>query len=1198
MGKLEIQNAIKAFETENLTKATTLLLKSIGLESSRQMPLQKKTYDDFASQYISGNNSFNESKAIVRNWKYVDFLFQITDNEVKFDSSASTVDQAASSYLFFCLELDDPWNPDRPEYSRTALSQITREINKLFLIPALIVFRTGDNLTLSIINRRLHKRDDNKDVLEKVTLIKDINIKSTHRAHIDILSDLSLAELKKKNYVLNSFSDLHKAWQKVLDTKELNKKFYKELSEWYYWAMGEVYFPVKRAQSVMQITKGNWKAFPEVRETNAQHLIRLLTRVLFVWFIKEMNLVSEEFFNENSLSSLLKSFDKDSVDSDYYKAILQNLFFATLNQEITKRKFRTPGYKGRGIANQWRYESTFADKKTFIELTRKTPFLNGGLFECLDKLEYKTVDGVEREDKENSERIDWFSEEKGNELEVPNKIFFVESETTDLSEELGDKAKNTTVRGLFRILRDYKFTIAENTPIEEDVALDPELLGNVFENLLASYNPETKTTARKQTGSYYTPKEIVNYMVDESLKLYLKKALQAKTGMSEADINEGLEILFAYTEKEHCFNYDETVVLIEAVDVCKILDPACGSGAFPMGALHKLVYILHKLDINNELWLQRQIQELSVLSDPVQREEAIAKVEESFRSNKLDYGRKLYLIRNCIYGVDIQPVATQISKLRFLISLMVDQKVDGSKPEENYKIQALPNLETKFVAANTLIGLPAQSGQLSWFDSDSVKEIQRKIEQIRADMFSARDIDRKKKLRKQYKELREQLKQELLKGGENQQAAEMIAAWDPYDQNASSPFFDPAWMFGVEDGFDIVIGNPPYGLINKKQNKHTSIMISDEELSYFKSNSLYESARGGMLNIYRLFICSSFNLLKAQGNFCLIFPMAYMCDSSAANLRRFMFSNSRTLYIESFPERDNEKKRVFEAVKMSVCILGIEKSQPKADTSFRLRVNTDRYVDLSTVPSNVYVKDIISIDSVGFTIPVATHREMDLLVKITKNSDRLGNISKCYEGELHLTAYKEYISNTKTDCMLIRGAQVQKYFITNDISQGELLYLKRKEYLANVDTPRSAHHKSKRIMMQRITGVNESIRLKMTLVDAGAFCANSINYILPAEALLSVECLLGMLNSRLLNWFFAKLSTNSNVNTYEVNNLPILVGENQKEIASGVKAILEAKHYDPTADTSKLEAEIDRFVYELYGLTEDEIKIVEEGVRQ
>lgn len=890
MGKSEIQKAINGIAAGNLTQTATALLDSIGLKSPKQMPLETKSFDEFIKLFNQEGKLFNKDKAFINDWLSIDFLFQITADELKqhIDFSKKAIDKnIAESYLFFCLELK------KSEYSRSALSQITREINKLFLMPALIVFKTGDNLTLSIINRRQNKRDDTKDVLEKITLIKDINIKNTHRAHIDILHDLSIEQLKTK-FTVSSFLDLHNAWQEVLDTKELNKKFYKELSEWYYWAMGEVYFPNKKEQDVMPIAKGKWKGIPAVRETNAKHLIRLLTRILFVWFIKEKKLVGEELFKENALKLMLKDFNKNGDNSNYYKAILQNLFFATLNQEITERKFRTHGYQGRSIANQWRYERFFADKDKFVKLTETIPFLNGGLFECLDKFEYKTVDGKEREDKEKSERIDWFSDEEGNELEVPNKIFFIERELADLSTELGDKARHTEVRGLFNILNNYKFTIAENTPIEEDIALDPELLGNVFENLLASYNPETKTTARKQTGSYYTPKEIVNYMVDESLKLYLKQALQEKTKMSESEIDTGLEILFAYTEKNHCFNEAEKTILIQAIDSCKILDPACGSGAFPMGALHKLVYILHKLDPDNKLWMERQIKELSSLSDPVQYENAVADTEESFKNNELDYGRKLFLIKNCIYGVDIQPVATQISKLRFLISLMVDQKVDFSKPKENFKIRALPNLETKFVTANTLIGLPQRDNRISMFDNSAVEKLQKQIEQIRSEMFSAKNIDRKKKLRKQDQELHVQLKQELLKGGANQAAAEMIAAWNSYDQSSSSPFFDHAWMFGIKEGFDIVIGNPPY---LEARNSSFDDATKDKLQAYLIS--IYGNAdfvaRGADLLIY--FYEASLRFINKRGVNVFITQNSWLDTEYGSKFQKYLLNKTNTLLV-------------------------------------------------------------------------------------------------------------------------------------------------------------------------------------------------------------------------------------------------------------------------------------------------------------
>ena len=236
-----------------------------------------------------------------------------------------------------------------------------------------------------------------------------------------------------------------------------------------------------------------------------------------------------------------------------------------------------------------------------------------------------------------------------------------------------------------------------NTPIEEEVALDPELLGQVFENLLAAYNPETGTTARKPDRVFfYTPREIVNYMVDASLIAHLKESSSATDTTAvppdkpSRGVNSKLRHLLTYNDEPHQFTDTETEQLINAIDTLKILDPACGSGAFPMGILHKLVFLLGKLDPRNAQWRQRQINRVQgaitaseKIDDSVFRESAITELEgeiasinEAFERNELDYGRKLYLIENCIYGVDIQPIATQIAKLRFFISLIVEQRIE------------------------------------------------------------------------------------------------------------------------------------------------------------------------------------------------------------------------------------------------------------------------------------------------------------------------------------------------------------------------------------------------------------------------------------------------------------------------------------------------------------------------------------------
>ena len=260
--------------------------------------------------------------------------------------------------------------------------------------------------------------------------------------------------------------------------------------------------------------------------------------------------------------------------------------------------------------------------------------------------------------------------------------------------------------------------------------------------------------------------------------------------------------------------------LINAIDTLKILDPACGSGAFPMGILHKLVFLLSKLDPRNAQWRQRQIDrvqntitEAEKIDDSVIRESTIDELEgeiesinEAFERNALDYGRKLYLIENCIYGVDIQPIATQIAKLRFFISLIVEQKIDDTR--ENRGVRPLPNLETKFVAANTL--LDVEKPEQMTLRNPQIDSKEKALEEVRRRHFTARTPRTKDRYRQRDAELRAEISALLKRDGFPSETTERIAGWDPYDQNTSADFFDPEWMFGITDGFDVVIGNPPY----------------------------------------------------------------------------------------------------------------------------------------------------------------------------------------------------------------------------------------------------------------------------------------------------------------------------------------------------------------------------------------------------
>lgn len=594
-----IQSALAAFAEMPLRQAATSLLNTLGYESDRTVELEGSKPSAFLEFIASGVNAdrFDRTKALFDDWKSADILFQLTDEEIAGHATLFKETEVRTgllqSYLFFAVELTGK------NYARGKLTGIARQINRVFPMPVMVLIRHGDAsdapiLSIAVINRRHNKVQAEKDVLEKVTLIRDISLDRPHRGHLDILDSFAFEKLTHpKKEPIRDFDTLHAAWEQIFNIELLNESFFKAISNWYFWALPQVEFPDDLSPDASFTKEEDRQKNGEKRR--ATGLIRLLTRLIFCWFLKEKDdLVPEKLFNPTDLAKLLKGFDPESETSSvYYQAILQNLFFATLNQRMGKDGKGNPyrvfakdeGFQknriNHGADNLYRYESLFAlSPDEVIAQFADIPFLNGGLFERLDPID----------DTGKQRYLDGFSRNPKKRPHVPDRLFFDSGETADLSEIYGDKKRKAEkVTGLISILNRYKFTIVENTPIDQEIALDPELLGKVFENLLASYNEETKSTARKQTGSFYTPRPIVDYMVDESLKAHLTRILVEKAGMKEPAARAGLDLLFAYTEKAHNFTLAEVATLIAAIDALKILDPACGSGAFPMGVLHKLV---------------------------------------------------------------------------------------------------------------------------------------------------------------------------------------------------------------------------------------------------------------------------------------------------------------------------------------------------------------------------------------------------------------------------------------------------------------------------------------------------------------------------------------------------------------------------------------------------------------------------------
>ena len=1189
--KREIKAALAAIATGNFLETSEDLLVVLGYRSELTEKLWE-TVDEFIEELSARNKNTRTEQEFRDCVESVELVFQVGSDEIA-DSQLTLFEsrfdeENEDSFMFFTVELKDK------HYPRGKYAQFTREVNKRMQMPIVVFFRVENRLTIGFAKHRQHKYDPDRDVLEQVTLIKDIRLDNPHRAHLDILFELSLGECAKwmvANKQSQNFDGLLAAWLARLDTSELNKKFYRELFTWFEWVVAEGKFP----------TDENRTLKPE------EHVIRLITRLLFVWFIKEKGLVSDELFNETQVRDLLEDYDRDTGDS-YYRAVLQNLFFATLNTEIEKREFSEGGNPRHRNFSLYRYKAEITDPDKLLGLFAQTPFINGGLFDCLDSEEATRDSGY---------RIDCFSDAHYNKLSIPNRLFFDND------------------RGLIPLLEHYKFTVEENTPIEQDVALDPELLGKVFENLLAAYNPETGETARRQTGSYYTPRPIVDYMVEEALVATLAGHVPPTDGDAKF-WDERLRYLLDYAQvfddADQWFDNREADEIVRTISELKILDPAVGSGAFLMGALHKLTLALRRLDPDNTYWEQLQRDRAGKraldafdIKDDQTRSEELLEIDETFRQYRdSDFGRKLYLIQNSIFGVDIQPVAGQIAKLRFFISLAIEQEPD--RDADNFGIKPLPNLETRFIAADTLIGLEGEQT----LTSRMAQALERELGENRERYFHATTRPQKLACKREDERLRRELATELRHISMPPDDADKVADWDPYDQNASADWFDSEWMFGITDGFDVVIGNPPYIQLEKDGGR---------------LGRLYQPCNFDSFNrkgdIYCLFYEQANQLLKNGGHTCFITSNKWMRAGYGKNLRGYFIEHTRPIQLlDMGPD-------VFDAT-VDTNILLAQNNPSNAHPTFTATTIKSDF-DKHTGNIAQYLKDngiTMALPAKGESWVILSSSELALKHKIEEVGKPLKDWDINIYNGIKTGCNKAFIIDEAKRQELIaqdpRSAEIIKPFLRGrDIKRYHIqwagLYMLATGYDLDIPNEYPAIYNHLETIGERIESERVGTRRKglfnrsdqgenwwnlracayysefekekvvypeTTLAanffyDEGQYFIEKTCFMITGSHL---KILVGLLSSTLMTFIYKQYCSGTvlgnkgyQYNKHALEKLPLvkIPAAEQQFFITLVNQILDAKRTDSDADVSELENEIDQIVYLLYDLTCEEIAIVE-----
>ncbi len=901
--------------------------------------------------------------------------------------------------------------------------------------------------------------------------------------------------------------------QEAFSVEKLNKVFYSEISKHFYQLIGGTYLDNKKEKTEIACLK--LPSTPVDDKNNRvkyqEFAVRLIGRTIFCWFLKNKKSDSGiPLIPEEWLSSNMVA----SVNNDqhnYYHAILEKLFFLVLNKKVEDRK-----------------PYVLPSNHEFV------PFLNGGLFEAQDDDFFpKDNKGIHSQN---------FA------LNIPNQWF----------------------RDFFETLEQYNFTIDENSINDFEVSIDPEMLGTIFENLLAEIDPDTEKSARKSTGSFYTPREIVDYMVEQSLLQYIKTKTNIEESELEFLLKDDSADLTTFQKLSNLTDKQKTQIL-EALSEVKILDPACGSGAFPMGVLHKIIGLLKKLDKNAVWWKAKQLEKID---NALVRKSMETKLNQA----NSDYIRKLGVIQHSIYGVDIQPIAAEISKLRSFLSLIIDENIDDNHPDGNRGIEPLPNLEFKFVTANTLIGLETEKQQTT-FDFGETEELQNQLQQLRGNYLQA-SPEEKENLKQQFEKLQSQIyKNELKAGGQNKRAQQLVA-WNPFS-NESSTWFDPEWMFGVEK-FDVVIGNPPYVQIKQ---------IDAESKKKFSNNFKFATGR---FNLFYLFIEITKKFSKDNSITSYIVPDRLLLNTQCADIRKYLLTEQNINEIIAFSEL------VFESAIVDSIIITYSNSKRNKDF---IKVLTNCSIESLKSPKRTEIPYSHIENSPNNQLDLNYNLQISNLInKIRNNCELYGNICNVKDGIIQSKIPDLLFLKDRKDEFskkLLFGRDIDSYKInwnSNWVNYNEIA-MKSAEALRGGNGLRlrnSSLFENKKILTRQ---TSDSI---IAAYDVDNFYyANTLHGAVIQDLSYDPLYLLGILNSKLITFYYRTITAEegkvfAQVKIELLKLLPIKKTKNQQKIIDIVNALINQIKIDEnnTNDDNYID-QIDLMVYKLYELTYAEVLVVD-----